>query len=213
MKVIITGFDPFGGEAMNPAYEAVKLLPDEVNGHRIIKKEIPTVFRKSLQVLEETIKEEQPDIVICVGQAGGRFGITPERVAINQDDGRIPDNEGNQPIDETIHKDGEMAYFSKLPIKKIVSNLQKENIPASVSNTAGTYVCNHVMYGLLYMIDKWYPTIRGGFIHVPYATSQVIDKPNMPSLTLEQIRNGLLVAITTTLETTVDEKISGGAIS
>ena len=213
MKVIITGFDPFGGEAMNPAYEAVKLLPNNINDHVIIKIEIPTVFRKSLQVLEDAIKREQPDIVICVGQAGGRFGITPERVAINQDDGRIPDNEGNQPIDETIHNDGEMAYFSKLPIKKIVSNIQKENIPASVSNTAGTYVCNHVMYGLLYMIDKEYSNIRGGFIHVPYATTQVIDKPNMPSLTLEQIRDGLLVAIITTLETTVDEKISGGAIS
>jgi len=213
MKVIITGFDPFGGEAMNPAYEAVKLLPNNINDHVIIKIEIPTVFRKSLQVLKDAIKREQPDIVICVGQAGGRFGITPERVAINQDDGRIPDNEGNQPIDETIHNDGEMAYFSKLPIKKIVSNIQKENIPASVSNTAGTYVCNHVMYGLLYMIDKEYSNIRGGFIHVPYATTQVIDKPNMPSLTLEQIRDGLLVAIITTLETTVDEKISGGAIS
>ncbi len=213
MKVIITGFDPFGGEEMNPAYEAVKLLPDIINGHSIIKIEIPTVFRKSLQVLEDAIKKEQPDIVICVGQAGGRFGITPERVAINQDDGRIPDNEGNQPIDETIHNDGEMAYFSKLPIKKIVSNLQKEKIPASVSNTAGTYVCNHVMYGLLYMIDKVYSDIRGGFIHVPYATTQVIDKPNMPSLTLEQIRDGLRIAITTTIETTVDEKISGGAIS
>lgn len=213
MKIIITGFDPFGGESLNPAYEAIKLLPDNIEGHTIIKKEIPTVFKKSLAVLEASIQEEQPDIVICVGQAGGRFEITPERVAINQDDGRIPDNEGNQPIDETIYTDGEMAYFSKLPIKKIVENLKKENIPASISNTAGTYVCNHVMYGLLYLIDKKYKVIRGGFIHVPFTTSQVMDKPNMPSLTLEQIRDGLLIAIKTTIVEEKDAKISGGAIA
>ena len=109
MKVLITGFDPFGGEAMNPAYEAVKLLPDSIEGAEVIKLEVPTVFGKSIEVLEAAITEHQPDYVITVGQAGGRFGITPERVAINQDDARIKDNEGNQPIDESIREDGAPA--------------------------------------------------------------------------------------------------------
>jgi len=200
MKVIITGFDPFGGEKINPAYEAVKLLPDQVGEHMIIKKEIPTVFGKSLAAIEAAIHEYQPDIVICVGQAGGHFAITLERVAINQDDASIPDNEGNQPIDEPIHVGGVPAYFSTLPIKAIVSRIKANGIPASVSNTAGTFVCNHVMYGLLHLMNEKFPNICGGFIHVPYATIQVIDKPSMPSLTLEQIRDGLLIAIETTLE-------------
>lgn len=213
MKVLITGFDPFGGESMNPAYEAVKLLPDTTGGHTIIKKEIPTVFRKSLEVLEAEMKQHQPDIVLCIGQAGGRFGITPERVAINQDDARIPDNDGNQPIDEVIAGSGAAAYFANLPIKTMVKRIQAAGIPASLSNTAGTFVCNHVMYGLLHLIAEKFPGVRGGFIHVPYAPSQVVDKPNTPSLTLEQIRDGLLIAIETALEVESDEKIIGGEIS
>ena len=190
MKVLITGFDPFGGESINPALEAVKALPDTIAGAEIIKLEIPTVFRKSLEKIEENIIKHSPDIVISIGQAGGRFGVTPERVAINIDDARIEDNEKNQPIDITIFEDGETAYFTNLPIKAMVKEMQDGGIPASVSNTAGTFVCNHVMYGIMYMIDKKYPNIKGGFIHVPYIPSQVVTKPNMPSMSASDITKG-----------------------
>ena len=195
MKVLITGFDPFGGESVNPALEAVKALPDTIAGAEIIKLEIPTVFRKSLEKIEENIIKHSPDIVISIGQAGGRFGVTPERVAINIDDARIEDNEKNQPIDITIFEDGETAYFTNLPIKAMVKEMQDGGIPASVSNTAGTFVCNHVMYGIMYMIDKKYPNIKGGFIHIPYMTSQVIDKKNTPFMSLDEIVRGLELSI------------------
>lgn len=213
MKVLITGFDPFGGETINPAFEAVKQLPDTIVGADIVKLEVPTVFHKSIKVLQEAIERERPEIVICVGQAGGRFGITPERVAINQDDARIPDNEGKQPIDEKIFADGANAYFTKLPIKAIVEKIKAAGIPAAVSNSAGTFVCNHLMYGLLYLVEKEYPTIRGGFIHVPYATEQIINKAQMPALSLNQISEGLKQAIIATLENNEDIKNEGGAIA
>ena len=212
MKVLITGFDPFGGESINPALEAVKALPDTIAGAEIIKLEIPTVFRKSLEKIEENIIKHNPDIVISVGQAGGRFGITPERVAINVDDARIPDNESKQPIDVPVFEDGENAYFTTLPIKAMVEEMKKGNIPGSVSNTAGTFVCNHVMYGILYMAAKKYPNIKGGFIHVPYIPSQVLDKPNMPSMSAEDITKGLELCIKAAVSKNEDVKVTGVAI-
>lgn len=212
MKILITGFDPFGGENINPALEAVKKLPDTILDNEIIKLEIPTVFRKSLETIEENIIKHNPDVVISVGQAGGRFGVTPERVAINIDDARIKDNEGNQPIDISIFEDGEAAYFSNLPIKSMVKEMVDNGIPASVSNTAGTFVCNHVMYGILYLIDKKYPNIRGGFIHVPYIPAQVTTKPNMPSVSIEDISKGLEFSIKAIIENSSDIKTVGGAI-
>lgn len=212
MKILITGFDPFGGESINPALEAVKKLPDTILGEEIIKIEIPTVFRKSLEKIEENIQKHNPDVVISIGQAGGRFGITPERVAINMDDARIKDNEGNQPIDISIYEDGEAAYFSTLPIKAMVKEMNDNGIPASVSNTAGTFVCNHVMYGVLYLIDKKYPNIRGGFIHVPYIPSQVTTKPNTPSMSIDDIAKGLELSIKAIIENSSDIKTVGGTI-
>ena len=212
MKVLITGFDPFGGESVNPALEAVKALPDTIAGAEIIKLEIPTVFRKSLEKIEENIIKHSPDIVISIGQAGGRFGVTPERVAINIDDARIEDNEKNQPIDITIFEDGETAYFTNLPIKAMVKEMQDGGIPASVSNTSGTFVCNHVMYGIMYMIYKKYPTIKGGFIHVPYIPSQVVTKPNMPSMSASDITKGLELSIKAAVENKEDVKAVGGEI-
>lgn len=212
MKVLITGFDPFGGEKINPALEAVKKLPDTIAGAEIIKLEIPTVFRKSLEKIEENIIKHNPDIVISVGQAGGRAEITPERVAINIDDARIPDNETNQPIDIPVFEDGENAYFSNLPIKAMVKETKEGGIPARVSNTAGTFVCNHVMYGILYMISKNYSNIRGGFIHVPYIPSQVLDKPNIPSMSLDNITKGLELCIKAAVNTTEDIKTVGGTV-
>lgn len=199
VKILVTAFEPFDGESVNPAHEAIKCLPGEIAGAKIIKKEIPTVFMKAFSVLEDTIKIEKPDIVICMGQAGGRFGITVERVAINVDDARIPDNAGDQPIDHPIFEDGENAYFAKLPIKLMVKKIQKNGIPASVSNSAGTFVCNHIMYGLLYLIDKKYPNLCGGFIHIPFLPEQVVNKKNMPSMALLDIVKGLEYAIKATL--------------
>ena len=212
MKVLITGFDPFGGESINPALEAVKKLPNTISNAQIIKLEIPTVFKKSLEKIEENILAHKPDIVISIGQAGGRFGITPERVAINIDDARIEDNEKNQPIDLKVFEDGENAYFTTLPIKAMVKEMQEAGIPSSVSNTAGTFVCNHVMYGVLYMINKKFPNIKGGFIHVPYIPSQVVNKASMPSMSIEDISKGLELSIKAAVENNTDIKTAQGEI-
>jgi len=197
MRILFTGFEPFDGESINPSFEAVKLLPDNVNGCEIIKLELPCVFHESINKLEAAIRTHKPSVVLCIGQAGGRFGITPERVAINLDDARIPDNAGNQLVDTPIFTDGENAYFATVPIKAMVEAMRKAGIPAAVSNTAGTYVCNHIMYGLLHKLATVpeFKGIRGGFIHVPFATEQVVNKPDKPSLSTEQIAKGLLACI------------------
>ena len=195
MKILVTGFDPFGGEQVNPALEAVKLLPKEIHGAEVYWAEIPTVFYQSAEVLEAEIVRYQPDVVLCIGQAGGRASLTPERVAINQDDARIPDNQGNQPIDTPIRLDGEVAYFSTLPIKAMVQAIKEEGLPATVSNTAGTFVCNHLMYQALYLADKKFPHMRAGFMHIPYMTEQVLNKPNTASMCLTDIVRGIEAAI------------------
>ena len=205
MKVLITGFDPFGGERVNPAYEAVKLLPDTIAGAQIIKLEIPTVFSKSGPAVEAGIQEHQPDIVINVGQAGGRSCVTIEKVAINLADARIPDNAGEQPVDEVLQEDGENAYFATIPVKAIVQNVRDHGIPCHVSYTAGTYVCNCVMYNVLYMAAKKYPNIRAGFIHVPFAAEQAVDKANgMAFMSLEMIAKSLEYAIEATVQNETD---------
>ena len=195
MKILVTGFDPFGGEKVNPALEAVKSLPSEIHGAEIHWVAIPTVFYQSAEVLETAIVRYQPDAVLCIGQAGGRASLTPERVAINQDDARIPDNQGNQPIDTPIRLDGQAAYFSTLPIKAMVQAIKEEGLPATVSNTAGTFVCNHLMYQALYLADKKFPNMRAGFMHIPYMTEQVVNKPNTASMNLTDIVRGIEAAI------------------
>ncbi|WP_277630627.1 pyroglutamyl-peptidase I [Atopococcus tabaci] len=213
MKILVTGFDPFGGEAINPAGEAVKGLPNEINGAEIHKLEIPTVFHKSAETIRQAVKDIQPDVVLAVGQAGGRYEVTPERVAINVDDARIPDNEGNQPIDVAIQEDGESAYFTKLPVKAMVAAMREAGIPAAVSNTAGTFVCNHIMYQVLYMIDKEFPEMTGGFVHVPFIPEQVTDKPGKPSMSLTDITKALEAGIKAVVEQAGkgDIKAVGGA--
>lgn len=210
MKVLITGFDPFGGESINPAWEAVKAMKDNIDGIEVIKLQIPTVFKKSAEKLFAGIEEHKPDAVICIGQAGGRYDMSVERVAINMDDGRIPDNEGYQPIDTPVYEDGENAYFATLPIKGIVEEIKLAKIPASVSNTAGTYVCNHIMYSLLYYVSKNNLNIKGGFIHVPYITEQVVDKKNMPYMEVTTITKALECAVQALNKYKVDVKVSGG---
>lgn len=212
MKVLITGFDPFGGEKINPAWEAVKGIKDTIEGAKIIKLEIPTVFNKSIEKVKEAMELEKPDIVLCIGQAGGRYDMTVERVAINVDDARIEDNEGNQPIDIPVFEDGENAYFSNLPIKAMVEEIKGQGIPASISNSAGTFVCNHIMYGVLYHINKTYKNMRGGFIHVPFINEQVLDKKNQPYMPVEHITKALEAAIKAAVINNEDIKKSGGAI-
>ena len=212
MKMLITGFDPFGGEPVNPALEAVKLMKDEIAGAKIIKLEIPTVFRKSVEKIHEMMKAEQPDVVLSIGQAGGRFGVTPERVAINVDDARIKDNEGNQPVDTPIFTDGEAAYFSNLPVKAMVEAIKNKGLPSTLSNSAGTFVCNHVMYGVLYYIHKEFPNVRGGFIHVPFITDQVVTKPNVASMALADITEALEAAVEAIVKNQKDIHAIGGEI-
>lgn len=195
MKILVTGFAPFGNDILNPSYEAVKLLPEQIAGAEIIKKELPVVFQKGGEAAIEAIREMKPDAVVLVGQAGGRTAITPERVAINCEDCRpdFPDNAGNAPGDAKIVEDGPDAYFSTLPIRKIVNKLNENEIPASISNTAGTYVCNDVMYLVMHMLYKEFPQVHGGFIHVPFATMQ--NHPAQPSMPLSEIARGLELAI------------------
>ncbi|MCM3118419.1 pyroglutamyl-peptidase I [Neobacillus sp. MER 74] len=213
-KILITGFDPFGGEPVNPAHEAVKLLQGkEIAGSEVITREIPTVFGKAITSLKEAIAELNPDIVICVGQAGGRATITPERVAINVDDARIPDNENNQPIDKEIVPGGPTAYFSKLPVKAMVKKMTENGIPASVSNTAGTFVCNHIFYGLMNLIETSSKDIRGGFIHIPFIPEQIVRNPGQPSMSLELIVKGLELSIEAVILNEQDIAAVGGEIS
>lgn len=199
MKILITGFDAFGGEKINPASLILDKLGDEIDGHKLEKLLLPTKFVGSADILEKKIIQTRPDIIISLGQAGGRADITVERVAINIADASIADNDGKMPIDEKIRWDGENAYFSTLPIKAIVENLRKNQIPASVSNSAGTYVCNFIMYNDLYFADK-YKNISAGFIHVPYLPAQVLDKRNMASMSLENMVKAVEIIIKTSAE-------------
>lgn len=212
MKILVSGFDPFGGESINPSIEAVKRLPDSINGVEIIKLEIPTVIGKSIDKLTHAVETYLPDVVLCVGQAGGRSDITVERIAINIDDCRIKDNEGNQPIDEPIVVNGPDAYFLTIPIKSIVSDLQSQGIQASVSNTAGTFICNHVAYGMAHLAKTKYPNMKTGFIHIPFIPEQVLNKSNMPFMPLDQIIKALETAILTISEVNEDIKETGGKI-
>ncbi len=193
-KILITGFDPFGGETVNPALEAVKRVrPPE--GVELIRLEVPTVFGASARVLAKAAEREKPDAILCVGQAGGRDAVTPERVAINLMDASIPDNEGRRPVDEPVVPGGENALFSTLPVKKMVSAIQQQGLPARISNTAGTFVCNQLLYSALHLCKEKLPNTRAGFVHVPYLPQQAAKKPGMPSLTLDQIVLALEAAL------------------
>ncbi|MBC6972142.1 pyroglutamyl-peptidase I [Bacillus sp. Xin] len=210
-RVLLTGFAPFGGEEINPAWEVAKQLDGQAIGdYKIVSKQVPTVFHKSLQVLQSYMEEIEPELVICIGQAGGRPDITVERVAINVDDARIADNEGNQPIDESIIEEGPAAYWSTLPMKAIVKKLQEEGIPASVSQTAGTFVCNHLFYGLMHMLAKNETEVRGGFIHIPFLPEQASSHPGQPSMSLPVITKGIELLIQVALEVENDIVECGG---
>lgn len=193
--VLVTGFDPFGGEQLNPSWEICTRLPREIAGARIETCRVPCEFRRAIEVLAEAIERHRPDAVISLGQAGGRTHLSVERVAINVDDARIEDNAGGRPIDEPIAANGPAAYFSTLPIKAMALAMRAAGAPAEVSNTAGTYVCNHVMYGVLHYLDGSGSAARAGFIHVPYAQEQALDVRDRPSMSLDTMVKGVRAAI------------------
>ena len=195
MKILLTAFEPFGGEAVNPAQEAVGAIPGVVAGAEIVRLAVPTVFGKSVETVYEAMKRERPDAVLSVGQAAGRAGLTVERVAINLEDASIADNEGQKPVDTPVVPGGPAAYFASLPVKAMVGRIKAAGVPAAVSNTAGTFVCNQLLYGVLHHIAREFPGMRGGFIHVPYLPEQTADKPGAPSLPLEDMVRGIEAAL------------------
>lgn len=210
--VLMTAFEPFGGETVNPSWEAVRALEGkQIGGATIVIRQLPVVFSEVLNVLNQALEELKPDAVLSVGQAGGRSDITVERIGINVDDARIPDNAGNQPVDEPIVAGGPAAYFSRLPIKAIVAAVREAGIPASVSQTAGTFTCNRVMYGLLHWLEQHQSPARAGFIHIPYLPEQAALHPGAPSMAVATIIQALEIAVKVTLETGDDIKQAGGA--
>lgn len=195
MKVLVTAFDPFGGENVNPAEQAVIRLPDQIGDKEICKLTIPTVFGRAGALVIQKMDELRPDAVICVGQAGGRSAVTPERVAINIMDANITDNDGKQPSDEPVVPEGPAAYFSTLPIKAMVQAIKDAGLPGAVSNTAGTFVCNSLLYTVLHHAKTCMDGTRAVFIHVPYIPEQTVEKKDTPSMPLDDIVRALTAAI------------------
>lgn len=189
MKILVTAFDAFGGESINPTEQALELLPEEVGGAELVKTVIPTKFGESLRRVIALAGESSVDAIVCLGQAGGRKHITPERVAINVMDAEIPDNAGYQPVDVPVVEGGPAAYFSTLPVKEMVAAM--DDCPARVSNTAGTFVCNQLLYGLLHHFAG--TEVRAGFVHVPYIQEQ--NKADKPMMALAEIVEGIKQAL------------------
>lgn len=215
-RVLLTGFDPFGDTGhsslpLNPSWMAVKALGGKrIGGHLVVAAQLPTVFQASMDELTRLLRLHKPALVICIGQAGGRGAISLERVAINVNDARIPDNHGGQPVDTPVVAGGPAAYFSSLPIKAMLQALQAAGVAAEVSQTAGTFVCNHVFYALMHALAtrRGFKRTRGGFIHVPYLPEQ-----GAPSLPLEETVRGLRLAVATALSTTHDIAKGAGTVS
>lgn len=199
MKIMITGFNPFNGEKVNPAQEVLKFLPDTIKGHRLIKLNVETSFEKAASQVYDALLAEMPDYCINIGQAGGRSGITPEKIAINWVDASIADNMNYQPKGQKIVAKGMDGYFTQLPINAIVKNIRNSGLPAKVSNTAGTYVCNYLFYKVQYWRHTEFPNLKGGFIHIPYLPSQVLQS-NQPSMSLNDITNAMMIMLETVID-------------
>lgn len=214
LSILVTGFEPFDGATVNPAWEAARALDGwSCGGATVHARQMPCVFGAAITALEQAIDALQPALVFSVGLAGGRQELSIERIAINVDDGRIADNAGAQPIDVPVVPGGPAAYFSTLPIKGIVHELRRSGIPASVSNTAGTFVCNHIFYGLMHALARRGGAVRGGFIHIPYLPEQAAALPRgEPSMALATVVEGLKIAIATTLAMREDIRETGGRL-
>jgi pyroglutamyl-peptidase len=212
-SILLTGFEPFGGESVNPSWQVAQALDGErISGATVHAVQLPCVFGAARAALDAALLQVRPTLVLALGQAGGRDGFTVERVAINVDDGRIPDNAGQQPIDVAIVPGGPAAYFATLPIKAMVTALQRAGWPAAVSQTAGTYVCNHVFYGLMHSLRRR-RRVRAGFMHLPWLPEQAAARAGQPSLPLDVQTAGVRLALQTALATTADLQASGGAES
>ncbi|WP_366945604.1 pyroglutamyl-peptidase I [Polaromonas sp.] len=210
-RILLTGFDAFGGDTLNPSWLAVQALHGRrISGHQVVAAQLPTVFEASLDELERLLRAHRPALVICVGQAGGRTALSLERVAINVNDARIADNAAAQPVDTPVVSGGPAAYFSTLPIKAMLQALQKEGLAAEVSQTAGTFVCNHVFYGLMHMLatQRGFKRTRGGFVHVPFLPGQ-----GQPHMALDDVVRGLGVAAGAAITTQRDITQGAGTIS
>ena len=211
-RILLTGFDPFGGESINPSWEAVHALHGKrIGGHRISALQLPTEFAGSLHMLKEAMRELTPAIVLGVGQAGGRQQLSIERVAINVQDARIPDNAGAQPVDEPVIAGAPAAYFSTLPIKAMLAALQAHGVPAEISNSAGTYVCNHIAYAMLHLAGKR-RGMRAGFIHIPYSPAQAARRRGAASMAVAEVVRGLEIALRTAIATPLDRKLGAGTL-
>jgi pyroglutamyl-peptidase len=211
MKILVTGFEPFAGDSVNPSLEAIRVLASfRPAGVKLAVAPLPVSAGRIMGALADVLAEHRPDAVIAVGLAAGRAEMSVERVAINVDDFRIPDNDGAQPVDAPIVADGPAAYFSTLPIKAIVSRMRAAGVPAHVSQTAGTYLCNHVFYAAAHLAATRHPGMRAGFVHVPALPEQAARNPGQPSMALETIVGGLKVAIETVRDVTADLRVSEG---
>jgi len=215
MKALVAGFEPFGADAINPSGEAVLRLPSRLGDLTIETRIVPTVFGRAIAALEDAIAATRPDIVLCVGLAGGRAELSLERIAINVDDARIPDNDGQQPIDRPIVAAGPAAYFTGLPVKAAVAALREAGLPAIVSNTAGTFVCNHIFYGLMHLVASRRLPVRGGFLHVPYLPEQAagLGGIQVPSMALDDIVRGIEIILRVAAARTEDIATAEGAIA
>ena len=213
-RILLTGFEPFDKDTVNPAWEVARALDGEVIAGGVVQAvQLPCVFGAAMQSLDEALVAHQPVLVISLGLAGGRSEVMPERVAINIDDARIPDNAGKQPVDAPVVDKAPAAYFSTLPIKAMVRNLRAAGVPAAVSNTAGTFVCNHVFYALMHRLARRAaPGVRGGFIHLPALPQQAAAKPGMPSMALETQVAGIREAIRTAMTVQDDLRENAGQL-
>ncbi len=213
-NILLTGFEPFGGDSINPSWEAVRRLEGRlIGGHRVHARQMPCVFGSSVIALEAEIEALRPRVTLCVGLAAGRAEISLERVAINVDDARIPDNAGAQPVDTPVVAGGPAAYFSSLPIKAIAARLRQHGIPVAVSQTAGTFVCNHLFYGACSLRARRFRRMRAGFIHVPLGPEQATQYPGVPVMEGDMVVTALAMALETALTTVRDIVAGEGAVS
>lgn len=213
-KILLTGFEPFGGEKINPSWEAVSRLDGEFFGDfHVHSRQLPCTFSGSCIILQQFIEEIQPEIILCIGQAGGRSEISLERVAINLIDARIPDNQGSQPLNSKIIAAAPDGYLCNLPLKALSQKIRNAGIPAGISYTAGTFVCNQVFFFTLDYIARNNPALKGGFIHIPYLPQQVADlNTNQPSMDLATVVAGLKLLIAGVISTEEDDNLIAGTV-
>ena len=213
MKALVTGFEPFGGDEVNPSSLAVERLKKRYGSVVVHTATLPCSFARSTDVLQKAIDKAKPDLVLCVGLAGGRSELCLERVAINVQDARIRDNDGKQPIDKPVVKGGPAAHFATLPIKACVAAMRQAGLAAAVSNTAGTFVCNHILYALMDIAGRHPTPLRGGFLHVPYAPGQIAKVGTAPSMAVADITRGIEIILEVSASRTTDVHTAEGRIS